>query len=440
MLSPLNELFELSTIIPLTGAIGMGVVAYKLWVAGKKNRAELSDFRKGSKSLAALTGEVEKFKSEKIALVRELQYLKSSVATYGSHSLLAMTGIYTPSYSLPDCATYKSAISENREAQKGLVKSFAAVSFYSDADTSAKALGVPTVALRGFNLECDALIGRISVSNYGDILRRIQRAYDLTNKQLAPLAIGISLEYLQLKNKEAQLVFEFNSLKAKESDERRAERDRVALAAKEEAELAAEVTDAGQALESSKHKLQAAETQLAISPEAKALIEQIQSLRALVQGNTERKERAQSMAQKTRSGYVYIISNIGSFGEHMFKVGMTRRLNPMGRVNELGDAAVPFTFDVHAFIFSDDAPALETSLHNELREYAVNKVNYKKEFFFTSLEVIVAAVNKHHGPFKFSTEPAALEYRQSLALAYPGQYPMPCTEPTPLEFVEFFPA
>lgn len=415
----------------------MGVTAYKLWNKGRKNSAELKDFRKAHGSLGKLAGEVEKLRAQKSALIQEMHCLKSTVTTYGVSAATAKVGLYTPNYSLPDCPSYKEALCANREAQKALVKAFQAISYFSGADTSSKNLGVPNLALRSFNLECDIHIGRISATNYGECLRRVQRAYDLANKQLEPLSMGISLEYLQLKNKEAQLVFEYNAMKAKELEDKRAEKEQAALQAKEAAELAAEVIDADKALSQSKKQLADAEKALSISPEGQALIEQIQSLKALVQGNSERKERAQSMAQKTRSGYVYIISNIGSFGEHMFKVGMTRRLNPMGRVLELGDAAVPFTFDVHAFIFSEDAPALETALHNELKQYAVNKVNYKKEFFYTTLETIVAAVHKHHGPFKYTVEPCALEYRQSLAIAYPDQYPMPGESEDMPMFVDF---
>jgi len=100
--------------------------------------------------------------------------------------------------------------------------------------------------------------------------------------------------------------------------------------------------------------------------------------------------------KNTRAGFVYIISNIGSFGENIFKIGMTRRLEPMDRIKELSSASVPFEFDVHALIFSDDAPALESILHSTFREYEVNKVNHRKEFFSIPLEKIEKVVTEHH--------------------------------------------
>ncbi|MFS3572740.1 GIY-YIG nuclease family protein [Klebsiella pneumoniae] len=128
-------------------------------------------------------------------------------------------------------------------------------------------------------------------------------------------------------------------------------------------------------------------------------------------------ERAKSMAQLTRQGYVYIISNIGSFGENVFKIGMTRRLEPMERVKELSGAAVPFDFDVHAMISCDDAPALEKTLHDHLENYRINKINLRKEFFRVELRRIIDEVERHHGQVEYIADPVALQHLQSLEYA-----------------------
>ncbi|MGM9534096.1 MAG: GIY-YIG nuclease family protein [Intestinibacter sp.] len=121
--------------------------------------------------------------------------------------------------------------------------------------------------------------------------------------------------------------------------------------------------------------------------------------------------------KNTRAGYVYIISNIGSFGENVYKIGMTRRLDPMDRVRELGDASVPFKFDVHAMIFSEDAPALENALHKKFENKSVNKVNLRKEFFNVSLEEVKKEVIKNHNAtIEFTMLAEAQEYRESLAM------------------------
>ncbi|EPN2807507.1 GIY-YIG nuclease family protein [Serratia marcescens] len=124
-------------------------------------------------------------------------------------------------------------------------------------------------------------------------------------------------------------------------------------------------------------------------------------------------ERAKSMAQLTKQGHVYIISNIGSFGEDVYKIGMTRRLEPMERVKELSGASVPFDFDVHAMISCDDAPALEKTLHDHLESYRINRINLRKEFFRVDLSKIINEVERHHGQVEYIADPAALQYLQS---------------------------
>src|SRR5690606_35776606 len=122
----------------------------------------------------------------------------------------------------------------------------------------------------------------------------------------------------------------------------------------------------------------------------------------------EKSQRAISMAQQTRAGHVYIISNIGSFGEDVLKLGMTRRLEPMDRIRELGDASVPFTFDVHAMIYSEDAPTLERKLHHYFNHQRVNKVNYKKEFFRVGLNEVKEFLESENISAKFTLKAEAL--------------------------------
>jgi hypothetical protein len=129
------------------------------------------------------------------------------------------------------------------------------------------------------------------------------------------------------------------------------------------------------------------------------------------------RERTISQAQLTKAGHIYVISNIGSFGEGVFKIGMTRRLEPLERVKELGDASVPYPFDVHMMISCDDAPALENALHRQLLKQQLNKMNPRKEFFKADLEVIAAVVREHHGEVEYVADPEALEYRQSLTMS-----------------------
>jgi len=145
--------------------------------------------------------------------------------------------------------------------------------------------------------------------------------------------------------------------------------------------------------------------------------EEVQRLQARLAEAEEKSRRAMSMAQQTKAGNVYVISNIGSLGESVFKIGMTRRLEPLDRVRELGDASVPFPFDVHMMISCDDAPSLENALHRELHKLRINKTNPRKEFFKVDLETICRIVRAHHGEVAYVADPEALEYRQSLSMS-----------------------
>ncbi|MDY3561891.1 GIY-YIG nuclease family protein [Gemmata sp. JC673] len=140
---------------------------------------------------------------------------------------------------------------------------------------------------------------------------------------------------------------------------------------------------------------------------------EVEQLRAQLAEAEAKSQRAKSLAQQTRNGHVYVISNIGSFGPDVFKIGMTRRKEPQHRVDELGDASVPFPFDVHMMIRCDDAPALEAALHQTFRDHRVNRVNLRKEFFRVPIEDIATAVRAHHGEVEYMADPEALEYLNS---------------------------
>ncbi|MFS1564340.1 MAG: GIY-YIG nuclease family protein [Candidatus Arsenophonus phytopathogenicus] len=120
------------------------------------------------------------------------------------------------------------------------------------------------------------------------------------------------------------------------------------------------------------------------------------------------------MAKMTKQGSVYIVSNVGSFGEDVFKVGMKRRLEPMEKISELNSANVPFEFDVHAMISSDDAPSLEKAIHNDLNSNRLNKVNFRKEFFKVNINEIIKSVKINHGEIEYVSNPIALQYSKTI--------------------------
>ena len=150
--------------------------------------------------------------------------------------------------------------------------------------------------------------------------------------------------------------------------------------------------------------------------ELDALNERIKQLEANLQRAHEQKERAISQAQLTKSGHIYIISNVGSFGDHVHKIGMTRRLEPLDRISELGDASVPFDFDVHAMIYSENAPELENALHKRLHDRRLNLVNLRGEFFSVSIDEIEAMVNELNLNVQLTKMAEAREYRETRSI------------------------
>lgn len=156
--------------------------------------------------------------------------------------------------------------------------------------------------------------------------------------------------------------------------------------------------------------------QQAHDAELEELRKRLEEMTALVDKVEEKKEEIINL-QNGKAGTVYVISNIGSFGDHVYKIGMTRRIDPQDRVNELGDASVPFPFDVHSFIFSEDAVALETALHHELDSRRVNKVNLRKEFFNVSIEELQQIVERVDPTAPFRVTALAEQYRQSISIA-----------------------
>lgn len=144
---------------------------------------------------------------------------------------------------------------------------------------------------------------------------------------------------------------------------------------------------------------------------------EVEALKEKLAEAEAKSQRALSMAQQTKAGHIYVISNIGSFGEGIYKVGMTRRLEPMDRVKELGDASVPFPFDVHMMISCDDAPTLENTLHKALHGQRVNKVNLRKEYFRASIDEIRDLVIANHGEVDYVADPEAFEYCETMSMS-----------------------
>ena len=239
--------------------------------------------------------------------------------------------------------------------------------------------------------------------------QRIERAFDSINRLNESSTINISHEYFDLKLKELRLAHEYADKKQQEKEEQTELRRQM----REEAKLEQEVEKTLREEEKYKKLLEKAHAEAKLDK----LNETIRLLSATLESAHEKSERAKSMAQQTKSGHVYVISNIGSFGSNVYKIGMTRRLEPIDRVKELGDASVPFIFDIHAMIYSKDAPALENALHKSFDAKRLNLVNNRKEFFSIGLQEIEEEVKKISPSAEFVKKVEARDFIESQVIS-----------------------
>lgn len=289
---------------------------------------------------------------------------------------------------------------------------------YAEANRRAFAIHF---AVDAFNGKVDSAIAKVKHDNYGKIKQEILDAFALVNHNGMPFRNArINQEYFETRLDELQWAVATHELKQIEREEQRAIREQMREEEKARREMEKAIKEAEKEERMLQKALEAARKELASAHgEQRAEYEaQLAELETKLGEAESRGQRAISMAQQTKRGHVYVISNIGSFGENVFKIGMTRRLEPKDRVKELGDASVPFDFDVHAMIYSDDAPALEKALHRRFDDASVNKVNSRKEFFNLNLAEIRQAAEQHDmNEIHWTMKAEAAEYRESLSIS-----------------------
>jgi hypothetical protein len=337
--------------------------------------------------------------------------LKQEVAMFDERISLAELGVYEPHFDFGDSETFKDAIKAVREKQKMMVSKKTATTcptnWTVDGSLSKGKVMVNRqmrLTLRAFNNECEAAIANARWNNVNAMEKRILNAAKQINAANDSMNLRLSEAYVALKLDELHLTHEYREQLKQEKDER-AERARLE---REEKRLQKEAMQAEREERKYQEILRKARLEAGVD-EAK-----IAELELALAEAHEKTERAKAMAEMTKSGYVYIISNVGSFGEDVVKIGLTRRLEPDDRVRELGDASVPFGFDTHAMIYSDEAPALEKALHHEFDDRRVNASNMRKEFFRVTLEEVEAAVKKLAPEAEFFKDREAQEWQETL--------------------------
>ena len=354
-----------------------------------------------------IRADLERLIKEEAALQEKLHPMRVQVK-------LEEAGFTEYDHPAKDSVELAAALRDLRKDVQMAVRSYSAVESLDDFEPPHTKSGrnklakdSARLALMAFNSQVDSIIEAASARNYEASLAKIFKAAEVVERQCTVTGVRIKPNYVELRARELQLAVDHLKAKQLEKELEKERKAELREQAKAERELQAE----RERLEKERqHYLNVLKTVEEIGDEAETarLKQQIVEIEKGI-NDVEKREA------NIRAGYVYVISNIGSFGERMVKIGMTRRLDPMDRVRELGDASVPFNFDVHALFFSDDAVSVETELHHRFADKRVNRINARREFFYaTPAEVREALKDVAGNLLEFTEEPEAEQYRLSL--------------------------
>ena len=393
----------------------------------QKMPEEISEKEKLRLEIATLKEEKDRININISEASQTLKELKERILVASDTIELEEFSLYTPKFDFVNTDIYKLALDNVREKQKDAIKNGTA--WYcnkkwmvegSESKGRKFTEGVAKMALRAFNSECDNAVSAVRFSNFEKCKERVIKAFSVINNANKASEVLLAGMYLDLKIEELRIALEYQMKKEEEKEKAK----EIRAQQREEARIAKEIEEARKETEKEKKHYQNAlskidgQIMLAIDEEEKnALQEKKKELLACLSSTEEKLSDIDYRQKNQKAGYVYIISNIGSFGENVYKIGMTRRLDPQERVDELGDASVPFNFDIHAMIFSSDAPKLEAALHHAFEKKRVNKVNARREYFKVSLDEIKEEVKKNHDDtVEFFEVPQAAQYRESLLM------------------------
>ncbi|HBA6939891.1 TPA: DUF4041 domain-containing protein [Escherichia coli] len=376
----------------------------------------ISNAEAKARDIAGSAYEAKKFAEKYQSVVNAM---KNKIKGYGDEWIIPNQSVLDElanKYSFKDAGN---ELKKARELTRTLIKTQkAATCQYVESNRRNTAINF---VLDAFNGKVDTILSKVKYNNYGKLLQEIKDAFSLVNfNGEAFREAKITETFLQARINELKWAVAVNEIIQEEKEEQRRIKEQLREEERARKEYERAIKEAEkeerlirQAMEKARKEMQAA------NDEQKAMLQkQIEELQQKYEEAEAKNQRAISMAQQTRSGHVYVISNIGSFGENIFKIGMTRRLEPMDRVKELGDASVPFSFDVHAMIYSEDAPSLENELHRKLKKSQVNKINPRKEFFNVPLMEIKSLIDNMNIETHWTLKAEAQEYRESLALLH----------------------
>ncbi|HCF94557.1 MAG TPA: DUF4041 domain-containing protein [Verrucomicrobia bacterium] len=359
----------------------------------------------------------------------ELRALRLQLEALGSEETVVLNdeqvlqevGIYRYHHPLETAAAYRDRLTDLGERIAKLVKSDRGIQkseMFTYDGSLAKGRKMTSdlgrLMLRAYNAEADNSIRTLRVGNVVTAKKRLEASRTAIAKLGRMMEMSITDEFHALRLEEIELTADFLMKKQEEKEEAREERARL----REERKVAMELAAEREQLDKERSHIVNAIQKLQATGVNDAELElRLAELDAAIAQNDYR-------TANIRAGYVYVISNRGAFGDSVIKIGLTRRLEPLDRINELGGASVPFRFDVHALFFSEDAVGLEAELHQHFADRRLNCVNTRKEFFFASpVEVREVLEAKVGNLLEFAERVEATEYLQSLRYWPEGQMP-----------------
>lgn len=375
----------------------------------------------------ALTRQVAQLREQRLNLTRELAALnrrvreaRSALVETDERALLQEVGYFEYRHPLENSLSYKDRLDALRVRIKGALRDRTAVTVRpgwvvngSAREGAALTRDFSSLMLRAYNAEADNCLRTVRPHTVPTVTQRLTKTREAIAKSGAVMGITVEQSFHDLRIAEIALVAEYQARLDLEKEELRQARLREREEAKAQADMQREHA---RLLTERAHHVSALERLRAMGDTAGAA--EVEGKLALVDAGLKGVEQRQA---NTRVGHVYVISNPGAFGERVVKIGVTRRLDPLERVRELGSASVPFGFDVHALIFSQDAYQLEAALHGAFTTRRVNRVNMRREFFFVSpseVREVLQQVGRDH-IVEWTEAAEAIEWRQSTA-AGPG--------------------
>ncbi len=382
--------------------------------------------------LAAVRNEIHLAEQNRTSLTQCSADLQAQILVWEETLLLESFALYEPKFKLNSSTEYKSRLDKGRERQKAMIKNGEASTGNmawsvngSNAQGRKLVNDMIKLVIRSFNNEADYCVDNVKFNNIELGEKRILKSFEACNRLGKVMSVELSSQYLKLKLDELHLAHEFQLKKQEEKEEAKRAREEL----REQQKLEQEIRAAREKIAKERKHFDAALRDLQArldkvqTDEERALLSmklaEVQAGRAELEGEERLIDYRE---QNAKAGYVYVISNVGAFGKDIYKIGMTRRLEPMDRISELGDASVPFWFDVHAMVFSDNAPALEAKLHERFAAGRLNKVNGRKEFFRANITEIELVIRENYdAAVEVTHEAPAEQYRESLRMAMPAE-------------------